>query len=144
MVLEQLSLMEIIKIVIIFVTKTDGNFMFSWKESFCIWSPQQATDVWACTIICCLTFQWDTSPCWPWFLHHFAHKRCWFLREELCKGESREVLNLSTSSSSNRWYFNIFLSFLLWKANPYLEQISCFYDKNTLGADSLLCMFALL
>lgn len=31
----QLSLMEIIKAVIIFLTKTDGNFMFSLKESLC-------------------------------------------------------------------------------------------------------------
>jgi len=51
--------MEIIE-TSIFVTKTDGNVMFSLKESLSIWRPQQATSVQACTVICRPWFQWDS------------------------------------------------------------------------------------
>lgn len=122
---EQLSLMKIGQAVTVFVIITDGKFIFSLKESLCLWRPQQATSIQAWPVICYLQFHWGTRSMllWErcWLLNHFAHK-LWFLSEEQCAGERGEALTLLTSFSSNGQCFNIFPVFWLWKANPYLSK----------------------
>lgn len=103
MALEELSLIEIMKTALIFITKSDGIYVFIkgmplYGSTSVSRRRPQATGIQTYTVICiivCLQFQQDTSSRleWEgsWFLHHFTYCHHWFFMGR-CVGEKGEKL----------------------------------------------------